>query len=102
MANLLNQNPIILTGTQTSYKAAVAASLGANWVLRVTKIYWYNPIIAGDVALIIDPASGQNLERLRCEAANQSQIIDWSANPKIWRDFAVVQLDSGILEIHTV
>lgn len=101
MANRLNTNPIMLTGTQTSYKAAVSATLGTLFTLKVTKIYWYNPTTIGDVALITDPQSGQELLRLRCETANQSQLVDWSAHPKLWRDFAAIQVDSGDLYIYT-
>jgi len=101
MANLLNQNPIIITGTQTSYKAAVAATLGSLFTLRVEKWYWRTPANVGDICLVIDPANGVERLRLRCEVAGQSILVDWTANPKIMSDFAIVQFDSGELEIHT-
>lgn len=101
MANTLTTNPIILSGVQTSYKAAVASILGTLFTLRVEKIYWFQPATVGDEALIINPQSGQTLLRLRCEVAGQSQVIDWTANPKLWQDFGVNQLDSGSIEIYT-
>jgi hypothetical protein len=102
MANLLNQNPIILTGIMaSSYKALVAATLGTLFTLRIEKIYWRSPIVAGDQLLIVDPGSGNTLAHMRCENAQQSQVLDWNANPRLWRDFQVVQLDSGELEIYT-
>lgn len=102
MGNLLNQNPIMLTNTQTSYKAAMAATLGTLFTLRIEKIVWENPGATGHVALIIDPATGNNIARLIAQGAGIPQILDWSAKPKLYSDFAVVQLDSGILQIYTV
>jgi hypothetical protein len=101
MANLLNSNPIIITGVLASYKAAVAATLGTLFTLRIERIFWRTPNIAGDVCLITDPANGANKMRLVCEVTKISQIVDWSANPKMWSDFCVDQLDSGELEIYT-
>lgn len=101
MPNSLTENPIVIQAVQGSYKAAVAASLGTLINLRIEKIYFFNPTAIGDTALIIDPASGATLARLRCEVANQSQIIDWTAKPKMWADFAVSELDSGTLYIYT-
>ena len=113
MANLLNQNPMILTGsTATSYKSQTAGTLGAapknlNTVqgtlltLVVEKLYWENPATIGDLILIGDPISGLELARLRCEVAGQSQVLDWSANPKIWQDFEINTFGSGTLYIYT-
>lgn len=101
MANALNQNPIILTGTQTSYKAAVATSLGTLFTLKIEKFYWEDPITIGDQVVLIDPQSGAEKLRLRCEVAGQSQVVDWTAAAKLFNDFAVVQLDSGKLYIYT-
>jgi hypothetical protein len=97
MANVLNQNPIIISGTQTSYKAATLASLGSFASLRVTKIYWENPTTVGDQMVIIDPATGRNIFRMRCESANISQIATLN---QLWADFAVNELDSGTLYIY--
>ena len=100
MANSLNQNPIILTGTQTSYKAAVAAvpNQGSPIELRVARVEYYAPAAVGDTALIIDPASGRELVKFTCEVALQSQILPIN---ELWSDFAVVQLTSGTLKIFT-
>jgi hypothetical protein len=101
MANLLTRNPIVLTTTQTSYKAAVAATLGTLFTLMIEKVYWEDPITVGDGVLIESPDSGAELLTLRCETAGQSQVIDWTNKPKLWRDFACVQMDSGSLKIYT-
>ena len=100
MANSLTQNPIILTAVQTSYKAAVAANTtqGSPIELRVARVAWFSPTTIGDQVLIIDPASGKEWLRMKCEVALQSQI--WPVN-ELWSDFAVVQLDSGVLKIFT-
>ena len=100
MANSLTSNPIILTGTQTSYKAAVAANTtqGTPITLRVVRVEWFAPTTVGDQALIIDPASGKEWLRFKCETALQSQILPVN---ELWSDFAVPQLDSGVLKIFT-
>jgi len=98
MSNLLNQNPIILTATLASYKAAVATSQGSTiGPLRVTKVYWLDPATIGDQAILVDPRTGNVLEQFRCEVAGQSQII----HPKVplWKDFELLQIDSGTIEI---
>ena len=78
-----------------SYKAAIAANLASGGLkstlttLIVEKIYWENPQTVGDTISIGDPISGTVLLLLRCEVANQSQLIDWTSNPKIWQDFSI-------------
>lgn len=102
MSNNLTSNPIVITGSMaSSYKASVAASLGTLFTLVVEKIYWENPATPGDQVLIGDPGSGQTLLNLRCETANQSQIVDWTANPRLWRDFEINTFNSGTLYIYT-
>ena len=100
MANSLTANPIIINVTQTSYKAAVAANTtqGSPITLRVARVEWFSPATVGDQAVIIDPASGKEWLRMKCEVALQSQI--WPVN-ELWSDFAVVQLDSGVLKLFT-
>jgi len=97
MANNLNTNPITLTTTQTSYKGAVSSSQGTLFTLRIKSVYWRNPITIGDVFLLIDPASGREILRGRCETANQSQLFPLNM---LVSDFACDQLDSGSLEIY--
>jgi len=82
-----------------SYKAAVAATLGTLFTLRVEKIYWFNPAAIGDVVNIGDPISGLTLLNLRCEVANQTQVIDWTPNPRLWQDFEIDTFGSGTLYI---
>jgi hypothetical protein len=98
MANSLTTNPIILTGTQSSYKAAVASSLGTLFVLQVTRVYWFDPTAVGDEFVLIDPSDGHEWLRGRCESAGISQIFVIN---KPWSDFACVELDSGSLRIYT-
>lgn len=107
MPNILNQNPIIIEVAQTSYKAAVAATLGTLFTLRVQSITWQNPAKAGDVLLICDPASGNTLYRAVAYlpysgapgAVPQEKLF---VPARLWVDFEVPQIDSGILEIGTI
>jgi len=104
--NLLNQNPILIYGTMGSYKAAVQASQGSYITLRIIKVIWLNPKLAGDVALITDPADGSQLLKLVATlpyagVAAITQTQDFRP-PKLWADFQVTQLDSGELEIWTI
>ena len=103
MSNLLTANPMVITAAMASgYKALVASSLGTLSTLRIDKIYWENPLTAGDTVTIIDPQDSIAMLPLRCEVAGQSQVIDWSARPKLWRDFQVSQISSGTLYIYTI
>jgi hypothetical protein len=102
MANSLASNPIIITGSlATSYKTQTAAGLGTLRTLIVEKVYWANPGTIGDTINIGDPISGLSLLALRCEVAAQSQLIDWTANPKLWQDFEISAVPSGTLYIFT-
>lgn len=83
------------------YKASVASSLGSPLTLIVEKIYWFNPANIGDLVDIGDPISGLTLLNLRCEVADQSQVIDWTSNPRLWQDFEVGTISSGTLYIYT-
>ncbi|MBZ5695962.1 MAG: hypothetical protein LAN36_11465 [Acidobacteriia bacterium] len=99
MSNSLNSNPIICYGVQTSYKAAVLAAQGTPLELRIARVEWFSPNAANDQALIIDPASGKEWLRFKCEVAGQSQIVPVN---ELWSDFAVVQCDSGVLKLFLV
>lgn len=104
MANNLFANPMVITGSMaTSYKTqmAVAGKIGTLFTLIVEKIYWENPITPGDQVTIGDPNSGLTLLNLRCENANQSQVLDWTANPRLWQDFEIDTFGSGTLYIYT-
>lgn len=101
MPNLLNQSPIIIQAVMaSSYKALVASTLGTLFTTRIEKIYWEQPTTAGDTVQILGPGA-QELVRMRCENAGQSQILDWVSNPRLWQDFQVARLDSGNLYIYT-
>ena len=106
MVNALLQNPIIIMAAMAaSYKSATATQgptgLGAFTYLLIEKIYWYDPITAGDTVTIVDPITGALLLGCRCESAGISQVFDWTAKPKRWQDFVVNQISSGYLEIYT-
>ena len=99
MSNSLLVNPIVIVSATSSFKASTLSALGAFQTLLIEKIYWENPSNVGDVVSIINPASSAVLLPLRCEVANQSQVIDWTPRPKLWADFEVAQIDSGTLYI---
>jgi hypothetical protein len=104
MANNLFANPMVITGSlATSYKAQMAGAgeIGSLFTLRIEKVYWENPGTIGDTITIGDPISGLTLLALRCEVANQSQLIDWTSNPKLWQDFEINSFPSGTLYIYT-
>ena len=102
MANVLTVNPMRLTTVMaTSYKAQVAASLGALSTLRIEKIYWEKSTNTGDTLRINDPNSGTVLAEIISVQGGASYWIDWTAAPKMWADFIVSQLDSGTLFIYT-
>jgi hypothetical protein len=105
-------NPLIITSSMaTSYKTQLAAaspnagknntSYGTLTSLLIEKIEWLSPVTVGDSIVIGDPQSGLNLLTLVCETALQSQIIDWTSNPKLWLDFEINQFSSGTLKIWT-
>lgn len=102
MANILTTNPIHISAVQTSYKAAVAASLGTLFTLMVHHFRWIDVGTIGDEVQIIDPQSGQELLHLKASAASSEITGDWSAKPRLWRDFAVIKFDSGQLDIFLV
>lgn len=98
--------PLKITGEMaTSYKTQLAAaspnaginntSYGTLTTLKISKIYWENPGAIGDVVSFGDPNSGLVLLVIRCEVANQSQLIDWSASPVLWNDFEMTQTGTG-------
>lgn len=106
MANLYLQNPIVITSNMTqSYKSlsnTVGSGLGSFTYLLIEKIIWESPVTVADKVLITDPDDGAVLLPLTCEVSGQSQIIDWTAKPKRWRDFEVSEINSGTLYIYTV
>jgi hypothetical protein len=107
MANNLYTNPVTIESPQSSYKAAVASILGSLFVVRVNKVLWTSPKNAGDTLLIIDPQSGNNLLRMVAvlpysgAPAAVPQVQDY-VPAKLWSDFAVDQIDSGVAELFMV
>lgn len=103
MANNLNVSPIYVdTAFGGSFKASVSTTLGTLFTLRVSQVRWVGPANAGDQAEIVDPQGGNQLLLMRCDVAGKDQIADWSAAPRLWRDFNVPQLSSGKLYIYLV
>jgi hypothetical protein len=102
MANAYAQNPIYVDTAFQSYKGQVAATLGTLFTLVVTKIRWVGPASVGDQVVIDDPQGGVQLAFLRNTVAGGPDIEeDYSASPRLWRDFSVAQISSGKLFIHT-
>lgn len=99
MANNFNANPLRITNAFQSYKSQVASILGTLFSFRFTKFYWEDPTNSGDQCLIVG-SNGLDILTLRCESANQSQFVDWTAGPLLVQDFSVPQLDSGTLYIY--
>lgn len=105
--NNLTQNPIIIESPQGSFKTAVAGTLGAFFTIRVQSLVWQNPHAAGDVLLICDPATGNTLYRAVAYlpysgAPNAVPQVKEFVPAKLWSDFEVPEIDSGILEITLV
>lgn len=102
MANSLATNPIVLDSAFQSYKGQVAATLGTLFTLIVTRVRWVGPANVGDQAVIDDPQGGEQLLLMRNTTANGPDLVeDYSASPRIWRDFSLAQLGSGKLYIYT-
>lgn len=102
MATNLNVNPIHVEGVMaTSYKSSVATTQGTLITLLVTQLRWLDVGAVGDELLIVDPGSGQELVHEFVSATRSEIVVDWSASPRLWRDFQVVQIGSGRLDIYT-
>jgi hypothetical protein len=97
LANNLNVNPVYIDTAFQSYKSSVAATLGSLFTLIVTQIKWVGPSAAGQVVIFDDPQGGVQLLQMTSAAANTDVTEDFSASPRIWRDFSVAQLPSGKL-----
>lgn len=99
MANALTRTPIVIDTAFASYKAAVAATLGTLFTLRVYSVTWVGPGAAGHQAEIVDPQGGGQLLLMNAVAAGQDVVRDWSAAPRLWADFGVPIIQSGKLFI---
>lgn len=102
MANLLNQNPVVITAAMPQpYKAAVALSQGSPLTLWVEKIRWVDAANVNDELKIIDPVRGNALFDMVNPASNSTLEVDWVPRPKLWADFQVTVIGSGTLYIFT-
>lgn len=94
---------MVITGSVTGYKAAVASSIGTLFTLKVERILWVNPPISSSLS-IGDPVSGEVLwTRNTSSTSTTSPDIDedWTENPKLWTDFAIDIFPGGTLYIFT-
>jgi hypothetical protein len=66
--------------------------------IRIRRLYWYNPINAGDTVVI--QSSGTTQVTLRCENANQSQFLDWDEGLVV-NAHQVTTIASGTLYIYS-
>jgi hypothetical protein len=97
LANSLNTNPVVIDSVFQSYKASVASTLGSLFTICVTKIRWVGTAAAGQTVTIDDPQGGAVLAQLTSVAGGGDIELDWSASPRLWRDFSVASLPSGKL-----
>jgi hypothetical protein len=85
----------------TSYKAAVASTLGTLiGAVICVKIRWVAPSAAGQTLEFIDPQGGAQLAMLSSIAAGQDVEEDFSASPRLFRDFGVI-IPSGKVFLFT-
>lgn len=100
MANSLLVNPIRLdTAMTSSWKTQVAAALGTLQLIRVEKILWETPVTVSD-QIIFEDNLANVLAVLTCDTANVSQCLDWTAKPKLWADFTLTKISSGIVYLY--
>jgi hypothetical protein len=97
LANSLSTNPVLIDTAFQSYKSLVASTLGSLFTVIVTKIKWVAPNAAGQTVIFDDPQGGVQLLQMTSAAANTDVEEDFSASPRIWRDFSVASLPSGKL-----
>lgn len=104
MANAIQQNPIYLDTVMTSsFKALLQAALDNGYspsTLRISKIVWHAPALAGDTYQITD-GSGTVLFEGIAVGPNTDVVLDFNVNPKLVRDFQLTQISSGSLLIYT-
>jgi hypothetical protein len=99
MANNYVANPIRIDTSFQSYKAQVAATLGTLFTLIVTKVRWVGPGAVGQL-VIDDPQGGEQLAVMsNSSAAGPDLEEDFSASPRLWRDFSVV-IPGGVLFVY--
>ena len=77
--------------------SADSSAITGTTVLR--KLYWENPTNAGDTVVIQDGSANEQIT-LRCESANQSQVIDFNPEGLRIAGYKVSTLASGNLYIY--
>jgi hypothetical protein len=101
LANNLNVNPVYIDTSFSSYKAAVVSTLGPLiGAVICVKIRWVAPSAASQTLEIIDPQGGAQLAMLTSVAAGQDVEEDFSASPRLFRDFGVI-IPSGKVFLFT-
>ena len=100
MANNLLFSPIRLDSVMTQgYKPSTNTVLGTHQLLRVEKILWETPLTPGDQIIFEDDLANV-LAVLTCDTANVPQCLDWTAKPKLWRDFTLTKISSGVIYLY--
>jgi hypothetical protein len=101
MSNILTTNPIYLDQPLSSYKASIASTLGMlTGPVVITKIRWISPS-AGQTLELVDPQGGAPLAMLTSVAGGGDIEEDFSASPRVVRDFGVPNVPSGKVFIFT-
>lgn len=84
----------------------MASSIGTLFTLTVERILWVNPPASSSIS-IGDPTSGAILWTRQTGATNTTNQAspdideDWTANPRLWRDFSIDVFPGGTLYIFT-
>jgi hypothetical protein len=97
MSNVPTTNTVLIDTAFQSYKSSVAATLGSLFTICVTKIRWVGTAAAGQTVTIDDPQGGAVLAQLTSVAGGGDIELEFSASPRLWRDFSVAQIPSGKL-----
>lgn len=101
MSNSLTTNPVYIDTPFTSFKASVASTLGALFTLVIVKIRWVAPSAAGQTLEIVDPQGGAQLAMLTSSAVGVDVEEDFSASPRLFRDFGIPAVPSGKVFLFT-
>lgn len=99
MANSLTTNPYSIDTAMTSSMKTNSGLPNGGMPIFITQVYWRDPLNIGDTVVLKD-GTGTTILALRCEAANQSQIVPF-VPPRTVSDFTVSAVDSGVVYIST-
>ena len=94
MSNSYAVNPIALTTTVASYKAA--GGMPSSGAIFIDAVIWASPVTVADTFTMKDPA-GNILLTSTCDVANRTQIFPMYG--RAINDFSISQISSGTLLI---